>query len=138
MSTAPIGAASVAATSPDRTERLRRTARDLEGVFVEQLFKAMRETVPEGGLVEGGSGEEMFTALLDQKLSAVAPHRWQTGLSEALVRQLGGQPHGEGEQATSDPRAAHLAAGTAPSSPVSSPPILHPNVLSDASTPEPS
>ena len=31
------------------------TMRDLEGVFVEQLFKAMRETVPDGGLVDGGS-----------------------------------------------------------------------------------
>ena len=71
-------------------ERLRGVARDLEGVFVEQLFKAMRETVPEGGVMDGGSGEEMFTGLLDQRLAAQAPARWEHGLAEALYRQLRG------------------------------------------------
>lgn len=72
-------------------ERLRRTARDLEGVFVEQMFKAMRETVPDGGVVSGGSGEEMFTALLDQRMAAIAPDRWERGLSDALYQQLRGR-----------------------------------------------
>ncbi|HEU4629164.1 MAG TPA: rod-binding protein [Gemmatimonadaceae bacterium] len=77
--------------SQSDAERLRRTARDLEGVFVEQLFKAMRETVPQGeGVVDGGSGEAMFTGLLDQRLSAEAPSQWQHGLADALFRQLRG------------------------------------------------
>jgi flagellar protein FlgJ len=58
---------------------------------VEQLFKAMRETVPQGdGVIDGGSGEAMFTGLLDQRLSAEAPARWQHGLADALFRQLRG------------------------------------------------
>ncbi|HEX6631118.1 MAG TPA: rod-binding protein [Gemmatimonadaceae bacterium] len=88
--TAPIGKAAPPPSSD--AERLRQTARDLEGVFVEQLFKAMRETVPQGGgVIDGGSGEEMFTGMLDQHLSAEAPTRWQQhGLAEALYRQLRG------------------------------------------------
>ena len=69
-------------------ERLRATARQLEGVFVEQMFKAMRETVPEGGALSGGSGEEMFTGMLDQSLAEEVPGRWSNGLAEALYRQL--------------------------------------------------
>lgn len=80
----------VEATDPRRAqaERLRATARQLEGVFVEQMFKAMRETVPEGGATSGGSGEEMFTGMLDQSLAGEVPARWSNGLAEALYRQL--------------------------------------------------
>lgn len=68
--------------------RLRKAARDLEGVFVEQLYKAMRDTVPEGGLVDGGSGEEMFTSMLDQHLAGQTPDQWQSEIGAALYRQL--------------------------------------------------
>jgi flagellar protein FlgJ len=71
---------------------LRKVARQLEGVFTEQLFKAMRETVPKDqGVFSGGSGEEMFTGLLDQHLAADTPTQWQHGLGEALYRQLRGR-----------------------------------------------
>ena len=93
--TARIGA-SVAPTAPpaapapgaSKAERLHGVARQLEGVFVEQMFKAMRETVPDGGALSGGSGEEMFTGMLDQSLAAEVPGRWSNGLAEALYRQL--------------------------------------------------
>jgi flagellar protein FlgJ len=71
-----------------RDARLAQSVRDLEGVFVEQLFKAMRETVPDEGLTSGGSGEEMFTTLMDQHLSAEVPQTWDRGIGEALYRQL--------------------------------------------------
>jgi len=69
-------------------ERLRQTARQLEGVFVEQLFKAMRETVPPGGLIDGGTGEEVFHSLLDAELSGEVPAQWKSALGEALYRRL--------------------------------------------------
>jgi peptidoglycan hydrolase FlgJ len=70
--------------------RLRQAARDLEGVFVAELFKAMRETVPEGGLTDGGMGEEMFTSLLDQNLAPQVGAGWNRGIGDALYRQLRG------------------------------------------------
>ena len=104
--------------------RLRRAAKDLEGVFVEQLFKAMRETVPEGGVLSGGSGEEMFTTLLDQRLSALTPERWEGGLGNAVYRQLGG---------TVEPVPA-----PAPSSSAAVAPTLEASSSTDATRPEPS
>jgi flagellar protein FlgJ len=84
---APIAPAGAPAPD-DREARLQRAAHQLEGVFVQQLFKAMRETVPRDGIVNGGSGEEMFTSLMDEHLADRLPGQWHHGIGEALIRQL--------------------------------------------------
>lgn len=84
-------AAPVAVSSP--VDRLRQAARQLEGVFVTQLFHAMRATVPEGGALDGGSGEAMFRDMLDEHMADQAPARWHDGLTTALVAQLRAQMH---------------------------------------------
>ena len=76
------------APAPPDDERLRNVVRSLEGVFVEQLFKAMRETVPRDGVMSGGSGEEMFSGMLDQHLASAVPTQLQSGLGESLLAQL--------------------------------------------------
>ena len=78
-----------ASTPTPEEQKLRAATKQLEGVFVQELFKAMRETVPQDGLTNGGAGEDIFTGLLDQKLATAAPSQWSHGLSESLVRQLG-------------------------------------------------
>lgn len=96
MSAIPPGGRLVAPTGATRTAAqqeaaLRRTATQLEGVFVQQLFKAMRETVDdEGGLVAAGSGETMFRDLLDQRVAEQVPEQWGAshGLAEKLYQQL--------------------------------------------------
>ncbi len=89
-SIAPVGGTSAAAPVATADEKkLKRAAGDLEGLFVAQLFKAMRETVPtDDGIVSGGSGEEIFTGLLDEHLAADTPKHWNGGISEGLYRQL--------------------------------------------------
>ena len=82
------GSAPVRTNPLPEEARLRQSSRDLEGVFVEQLFKAMRETVPENSLFDGGAGEQMFTGMMDSHLAAQVPEGWNNGLGEALYRQL--------------------------------------------------
>jgi len=77
-----------AAPAPDAHVRLRRLAHEMEGVFLNQLFQAMRASVPKGGLFESSPGEEMFTSLLDERLASEAAGRLQRGMGEALYRQL--------------------------------------------------
>lgn len=79
--------ASPAALSPDEA-RLRRACAQMEGVFLSQLMKAMRETIPQDGIINGGSGEDMFTAMLDEHVSDTAAARQERGLGAALFRQL--------------------------------------------------
>jgi len=71
-----------------RDLRLRDATRQMEGVFLQQLLKAMRETVPEGGLISPSSGEEMFTALFDERIAQSAADRQDRGLGAVLFRQL--------------------------------------------------
>lgn len=70
-------------------KKLRDTAKQLEGLFVQQMFKAMRDTVPQqDGIVSASAGEDMFTGLLDQHLAAETPSQWEGGLAESVYRQL--------------------------------------------------
>lgn len=85
-----IGSATVTPPATDnRDAKLKQAAQNLEGMFVQQLFKAMRESVPEQeGIVSGGAGEDIFTGLLDQHLAAETPKHWAGGLSDAIYRQM--------------------------------------------------
>lgn len=67
---------------------MRKASHDLEGVFVNELFKAMRATVPADGILSQDSGGELFSSMLDQRLAEVYAERERGGLGEALYRQL--------------------------------------------------
>lgn len=71
-----------------RDAKLRKASAQMEGAFVEQMYKSMRETVPEDGMFSGGAGEEMFSGLLDEHVAADTPTKWQHGLSESIYRQM--------------------------------------------------
>jgi flagellar protein FlgJ len=77
-------------TAPSPEERLRKTALQLEGLFVQRMFAAMRETVPEGGMMPQSSAEGTFTQLLDEKMSERVPSQWngEHSLANALYEQL--------------------------------------------------
>lgn len=94
--TSPISPTPLGATppAPPRDAKLQQVVNDLQGVFVQQLYMAMRAATPQDeGIVSGGTGEEIFTSLMDQHLAAETPKHWERGLSEALYRQLSAQVH---------------------------------------------
>lgn len=78
----------VSGSAGTKDVKLRKAAQQMEGAFVEQMYKSMRETVPTDGMFDGGSGEEMFTGLLDQHVASDTPMKWQHGLSESIYRQM--------------------------------------------------
>lgn len=79
----------IMAPKDERDAALKKSASQLEGMFVQQLYKAMRESVPQQeGIVSGGAGEDIFTGLLDQHLAAETPQQWDRGIAQALYRQL--------------------------------------------------
>lgn len=106
MTVRPTNASPTVPTAPaDRETALRRTALQLEGMFVTQLYQAMRATVPDDGLTSGGSGEAMFTGMLDEHVASQTPEHWRGhGLADALVRQLRGM--GTAPEASSSTPAA--------------------------------
>ena len=72
----------------DGEDRLRTTSRLMEAQFYEELFKAMRDTVPEGGLLDGGQGEEIFSSFLDRHLAEAQAMKGRLGLGDALYRHF--------------------------------------------------
>lgn len=78
---------SIAPMPQDRDAALREACARLEGVFMQELIKALRATVPEG-VNGGGAAEDMFTGMLDQHVADSATARLERGLGAALYRQL--------------------------------------------------
>jgi len=79
------------APAPDPRAQVLKLSKQLESVFVNQLFQAMRESVPDESPVGESTGRELFTSMLDEKLSDVAAQHMSHGISEALYRQLCGR-----------------------------------------------
>ena len=63
-------------------------AKQLEGVFVRQMFAAMRATVPGDGGPEGGAGEEMFTGMMDEHVADSMAMRLDDGIAAHIVQQM--------------------------------------------------
>ncbi|MBF0212308.1 MAG: rod-binding protein [Magnetococcales bacterium] len=89
----PTPAAKPATPSISREDqrRLNDATSDFEGMFIQQLFKSMRRTVPEdpkGGLFAKSHGEKMFQELLDGEYSKnLSRGNSGLGLKEAIFKQ---------------------------------------------------
>jgi flagellar protein FlgJ len=68
--------------------KLHKAAQDLEGIFIGELFKAMRATVPDDGLLSQAPGQDLFQGLMDDRMASLQAERSKGGLSESLYRQL--------------------------------------------------
>jgi flagellar protein FlgJ len=92
VSPTPPAASPKPGALPASTEdaRLKKTAFQMEGLFVQRLFAAMRDTVPQDGLVAQGNGESTFTQMLDEKMAEQVPQQWngEHSLAQALYHQL--------------------------------------------------
>ena len=86
---APAGAPP-AQPQPSADTRLKKTALQLEGLFVQRLFAAMRDTVPDDGIVAQSDAENMFRGMLDEKFAEQVPSQWngEHSLAQALYHQL--------------------------------------------------
>jgi len=104
----PVGAgASGGSSAPSPDASLKKTALQLEGIFVQRLFAAMRDTVPDDGLLTQSSAEGTFTSLFDEKLAEKVPNEWngEHSLAQALYHQLRQQlPAAEADPTAAKPR----------------------------------
>ena len=69
--------------------RLAKACADFEAIFVQQLFKTMRASVPESKLLDGGRAEELYTSMLDQQVAEqMAQGQGSTGLANQMQNKL--------------------------------------------------
>ncbi len=69
-------------------EALRKTCKDFEAIFTQSMYKAMRSTVPDGGLFPKGMADETFRDLMDLEVAKESADQGTMGIAEALYRQL--------------------------------------------------
>ena len=97
VSNGSAGGTHVSAGSAEKdTNRLRETARDLEGVFLGMLMKAMRSTISSGGLFKENSDNQTYREMFDQEIAKSMARAGGIGLAQLIVRdQLLRQSAGE-------------------------------------------
>ena len=94
MTTHGIGSSRLHASGPlkrdhENTEtRLREAAVQFEAVFVRQMLSAMRQTIPDGGVIDGGQAEELFAGMLDGHMAELMAAESRSELADAIYRQL--------------------------------------------------
>lgn len=95
MSTDGIGAArarqaqNLTPTQQQALDHLHKAATQLEGVFLDMLFSAMRETVPKESIFGKQSmAEDTFQTMLDEQRSQSMAQSGSFGIAKVLEQQL--------------------------------------------------
>lgn len=84
---APTGRAT-AQGQTDTSPKLEQACKDFESLFVNQMMKQMRKTVPQEGLFNGGRAEKIYTEMLDSELAKSISNQRGLGLATMMYRQM--------------------------------------------------
>lgn len=68
--------------------KLWEACQEFESVFVYQMLKKMRETIPKNELFNGGMGEEVFQGLLDEETAKNLSSNGGMGLAKMIFEQM--------------------------------------------------
>jgi Rod binding domain-containing protein len=72
----------------ERLKKLREACAGIEAVFVGSLIKAMRQTIPENGLLDKHPGSDIYEGLMDEKLADFLTDKVGMGLGQILFNQM--------------------------------------------------
>lgn len=92
-----------AAGAVDRAElrrkraEMRNAVEGLESLFIHELLKSMRATVPNSGLLKGGGQRDQYLSMFDIYLAEHLAKRGELGIASIVERQLGGVLEKENE-----------------------------------------
>lgn len=69
-------------------EKLKGAAQQFEAVFIQQMFKAMRDSVPEGGLFEKDNADDIYAQMQDAEAAKIMAQQGGIGLADLMIKQL--------------------------------------------------
>ncbi|MCE5231076.1 rod-binding protein [bacterium] len=72
----------------DTKQRAEAVATQFETIFMGMMVKAMRATVPDGGILGDGLGGKTYVEMLDQQMAEMGGLPRDPRFHEALVRQI--------------------------------------------------
>ena len=68
--------------------KLREACAGFEALMLKQILTLAHQSVPKGGLIDGGYGEEMFQSIHDDQIAQKMAGSKGLGFGEMLYRQL--------------------------------------------------
>lgn len=85
----PTDLGSVSDNRTDRQNQLKKACQEFEALFVQNMFKQMRASVPESGLLEASAGHDLYRDMIDIEVARQAAHGAnRLGIADALYLQL--------------------------------------------------
>ena len=69
-------------------EKLKGLCSEFESIFIYNMLRAMRSTIPKSSLLSESKSEEFYTAMFDQQLARMAALRGEMGISSLLSKQF--------------------------------------------------
>jgi flagellar protein FlgJ len=72
----------------DRESRLYQASQEFEAIFIKQMLKVMRDTVPEDDILDGGMAEDIFEDMLYDQYALKMAKTAGFGLADQIYLQL--------------------------------------------------
>lgn len=70
------------------SDKLLKSCQDFEAIMIQAMFKSMRDSVSDGGLIPKGNDQQIFQDLIDQNVATDMSRKQGIGIADALFRQL--------------------------------------------------
>ena len=77
--------------STKKLQALRKSCRDFEAIYVQEMYKAMRKTVPDGGIYKNDMANGLYKEMLDMEMAKATAAGKGLGLGEAMYQQMKGK-----------------------------------------------
>ena len=91
------------ATQSSNPERLKQVSQDFEALLIQSMFKAMRRTIPEGGLFTRDTSHRIYEDMLDAEISKAMAKKRQLGIADTIYEQVQ-RKSGKGEMGKAGPK----------------------------------
>lgn len=69
-------------------QALRKSCREFEAIYINEMYKTMRKTVPDSGLVETDMGDTLYREMLDMEMAKQTAAGDGMGIGKAMYEQL--------------------------------------------------
>lgn len=69
-------------------KRLRKACKDFEAIFIANMLKEMRKSIPKTGFLDSGHGSDIYRSMMDQKIAEKIVNAKGLGIAEILFKQL--------------------------------------------------
>jgi len=68
--------------------RLKELTQEFEAIFIQQMYKEMRSTIPDDGLIPRTNAEDTFLQMQDLEVAKATARQGGIGLAEIMMKQL--------------------------------------------------